>query len=490
MTSPKGKMASDNWPTKRVALASLHLDSKNPRLGREASARAPRDIVQYLFEHDKALEIAESIATRGYFPNEPLLVVKEKGQLVVVEGNRRLAALKALREPGLLEGASAKRVEKLSHRVGNPQSLASVPVTFAPNRRATDPQVAGRHTSTPVLPWQAENRASFILNKLSEGYSNQELSDDLGFSPADIQQARQTRAIADMARALDLPKEVQTQLERPRTKLFSTLERVFDSSVGRKYLKVKPDSDQGLRGTTTKEEFLRGFSRLVTDVALGKASSRTLNTNEDITKYFEAWPAADRPADKPGTFVPADIVEGKTPRSDRGLERQSSPTRSKQVSKTVIPREFKVRFGSDRLIDIRSELVRLKRDDFPNAGAVLLRAFFEIAVLDYLGRTGDLEVLTEKLKKLGKLRQGIPVLRDLRAEITRIAKAKLPAADATRVEKALKLDQAAPFSLDDLHSFVHQAKDFPGGRDIQQFWARTEPLFRLMLDHPIDQPTT
>jgi len=97
-------MATDSWPTTRRSVTSLHLDAKNPRLGRETLARAPREIIQYLFDHDKALEVAQSIAGRGYFPNEPLLAIKENDHHVVVEGNRRLAALKALREPGLLEG--------------------------------------------------------------------------------------------------------------------------------------------------------------------------------------------------------------------------------------------------------------------------------------------------------------------------------------------------------------------------------------------------
>ena len=92
----------------------------------------------------------------------------------------------------------------------------------------------------------------------------------------------------------------------------------------------------------------------------------------------------------------------------------------------------------------------------------------------------------EKLKDKRKLRQGIPVLRDLRTEIIRIARGKLEEADANRVEKALRPDVAAPFGLDDLHSFVHQAKDLPGGRDILQFWTRTEPLFRMMLEQHID----
>src|ERR1019366_8101000 len=103
-------MKTHGWPTSLRLVTSLHLDSKNPRIGRETSARAPREIVQYLFEHDKALEVAQSIATRGYFPNEPLLAVNEADQLVVVEGNRRLAALKALREPGLLEASFQRQI--------------------------------------------------------------------------------------------------------------------------------------------------------------------------------------------------------------------------------------------------------------------------------------------------------------------------------------------------------------------------------------------
>jgi hypothetical protein len=197
-------MATDSWPTTRRSVASLHLDAKNPRLGRETLTRAPRDIIQYLFDHDKALEVAQSIAGRGYFPNEPLLAINENDQYVVVEGNRRLAALKVLREPGLLEGPLQRQLERLSRQVEDPDEIATVPVTLAPSRRATDRQIAGRHVGTPVLAWQAENRASFILDKLAEGYTNDQLRDQLGFTLAHIQAARQTRAIADMARSIFL----------------------------------------------------------------------------------------------------------------------------------------------------------------------------------------------------------------------------------------------------------------------------------------------
>lgn len=429
------------------------------------------------------MEIAESIATRGFFPNEPLLAIKEDGRTIVIEGNRRLAALKTLREPGLLEGTYQRKVERLSRRMTDLQSIATVPITIAPNRRITDRQIAGRHIGRSVLPWTAENQASFILEKLGEGYDNDELRDELRFTLADIQKARQTRAVADMARSLDLPEEVKAKLDNPRAKIFSTLGRIFDSSVGRKYLHVETDAEHGLRGTTTRKEFIRGYTKLVIDVALGHQDSRTLNTNKLIELYFESWDAKDRPAKKRGSFVPSDIIQGTSIASPTRAKGPAKPSKkSKQESKTVLPRDLHIRFGNDRLIDIRRELVKLKRADFPNAGAVLLRVFFELAVIDFLERTNELPKIVSKLGGKGNLPFGVPTMKQLVPTITKIAKARLPRAEANRVEKAIKYDAAAPFTLSDLHAFVHQASDLPSDRDIWQFWLRTEPLFRLMLE--------
>ncbi|MDP2762738.1 MAG: hypothetical protein Q8O64_20450 [Sideroxyarcus sp.] len=386
----------------------------------------------------------------------------------------------------MLEGALERQVERLSRRIIDSDGIAKVPVVVAPSRRATDRQVAGRHVGTPVLAWQAENRASFILEKLDEGYDNQELFDELGFSVSDVQAARQTRAIADMARSLNLTDEVMAKLDNPRTKLFTTIERVIDSTVGRSFLKVEPDPDHGLRGTTTKQEFSRGFTKLVSDVALGKQSSRTLNTNDDIRKYFESWQANELPASKKGSFVPADLITGKAGSSKPAKTEQSTVAKKHvQVSTTVLPRDFKVRFGNDRLFDIRRELTKLKREDFPNAGAVLLRVFFELSVMHYLERSGDLAKLVQKLGGKGQLQYGAPTMKQLVPEITRIAKANLGKAEAAKIEKAIRYDAAAPFTLSDLHAFVHQQSDLPGARDIWQFWLRTEPLFRMMLEQDI-----
>ena len=149
----------------------------------------------------------------------------------------------------------------------------------------------------------------------------------------------------------------------------------------------------------------------------------------------------------------------------------------------MLPRDFKVRYGSDRLRDLRREMAKLNREEFPNAGAVLLRVFFELAVLDYLERTGQLPKIVTRIesKTKGRLPFGTPQLKQLVPDIIRIAKRKLSLAVAQKVEKAITYNPSAPFTISELHGFVHQ-DDFPSARDILQFWKRTEPLFRLMLE--------
>ena len=72
-------------------------------------------------------------------------------------------------------------------------------------------------------------------------------------------------------------------------------------------------------------------------------------------------------------------------------------------------------------------------------------------------------------------------MKQLVGKIVDIAKNQLNNEDAVKVEKALRPDPAAPFSINDLHAFVHNT-EFPTERDILQFWGRTEPLFRMMLE--------
>ncbi len=153
----------------------------------------------------------------------------------------------------------------------------------------------------------------------------------------------------------------------------------------------------------------------------------------------------------------------------------------------MLPKNLKASYTeSERIIDLTKELKRLKRKDFPNSGAVVLRVFFELVVFDYLTRAGKLEGITKTIEKKlkGKLPLGRPTLSQLSPELTKMAKEGLKREEAIEVEKALRRDRAAPFTLADLNSFIHGENSLPTERDIRQFWLRIEPLIRLMLEKP------
>lgn len=74
----------------------LDFDRANPRFPLQIARGPVEDLLQRFVRDERLLEIVESIGNHGFFPGEPLLVVPEGRRYRVVEGNRRLAALKLL----------------------------------------------------------------------------------------------------------------------------------------------------------------------------------------------------------------------------------------------------------------------------------------------------------------------------------------------------------------------------------------------------------
>ena len=137
-----------------------------------------------------------------------------------------------------------RQVERIS-READFEKIISVPVIIAPSRHETDRIIAGRHVGTPVLAWQAENRASFILSKLEEGYDNDQLKEELGFTNQDIHEARQTKVIAETVRAIDLPPEIKAKVEDPRAKLLVLLSAFLIHRSAKDFSRLSPTQITG-----------------------------------------------------------------------------------------------------------------------------------------------------------------------------------------------------------------------------------------------------
>lgn len=93
-------MAYVPLPIVDVKVADLHLDLSNYRIPSRPDDEAAA--LTYLFASEDVMEAALLILRDGYFDNEvPIVIEDGRGGHVVLEGNRRVGALKALRNPAI-----------------------------------------------------------------------------------------------------------------------------------------------------------------------------------------------------------------------------------------------------------------------------------------------------------------------------------------------------------------------------------------------------
>ncbi len=158
----------------------LLLDPKNPRL-----RRPPGQPILEQAELLKAMaaweldELIVSYAESGFWKHEPLLVVEEDGSSysgkIVVEGNRRLAALKCMRAFLRKENIPSRRITRVvnealqaSPGITEDSSLfTEVPFVTYANRGEVDAYLGFRHV-TGVKQWEPQEKATFIAHLIDD----------------------------------------------------------------------------------------------------------------------------------------------------------------------------------------------------------------------------------------------------------------------------------------------------------------------------------
>lgn len=93
--------------SEKVPVEFLDFDINNPRFTPDKGPASANDddIVLQLARSADLAELIQSISTSGYINIEPLIVLERNGRFAVLEGNRRLAAVKALRNDDLARKA-------------------------------------------------------------------------------------------------------------------------------------------------------------------------------------------------------------------------------------------------------------------------------------------------------------------------------------------------------------------------------------------------
>lgn len=159
---------TSKWPTIELdVLKEVHLDPKNVRL-EIADAKVEADIIEDLFVNEDALGLVEGICKIGYLTHETPVVLKRRGKYVMVEGNRRLAALKAIQNPMLVPDFQA-RISAQASVLPDRTALSKVRVMVAPNQTEADQLIAAIHTGNLRKAWSPSRQAAFFQAQIDSG---------------------------------------------------------------------------------------------------------------------------------------------------------------------------------------------------------------------------------------------------------------------------------------------------------------------------------
>jgi hypothetical protein len=186
-------MDLSSWKTGHVKVSGLDLDQMNPRIPGIANQRSTRDIVAALIDHEDVLGLAKSIVDfGGLYPSERLIAVDEQNEKVVVEGNRRLAALKLLHSPDLAPENHVERFRNLSNKI-DPHAIEKVEVVIAPSRAAAARLIVARHTGDSVKRWSPVQQARYIRTLVKPGHTIEEVAEDIKLTAGEIRVTKPVR---------------------------------------------------------------------------------------------------------------------------------------------------------------------------------------------------------------------------------------------------------------------------------------------------------
>lgn len=151
-------------PTANCPTSLLDFDYDNPRLttGDELGTYDEKSIICSLRDIAALDELIQSICTNGYLNLEPLIVLaEESGRFTVLEGNRRLAAIKLIKDRNLAKECKVSLPVNISNHVI--ESIQNVSVWRVEVRADAQAFIGFKHINGPHR-WDAYAKARFVAD--------------------------------------------------------------------------------------------------------------------------------------------------------------------------------------------------------------------------------------------------------------------------------------------------------------------------------------
>lgn len=445
---------------REILVSDLLLDRENPRLP-EQTSQLGTILAMVSVQKEKLAVLAEDIVARGINTSELLIVMpagEEQIQYVVLEGNRRLAALKLLATPELLTDATPnvapealkRRFRELSKKF---QAAPIVSLSCAVNRtrEEADPWIKLRHTGenkgAGIVRWRGREVAAYTA-RLSG------------------RKAPHLQVLDFVTQSGRLSEGAVAQLDRIS---ITNLERLINTPYVKDKLGIEVEGDQVVT-KFSDEEVLKGLVRLVEDIALNKINVSDIRTAPQRRDYINRFAKQDLPdISTPTSSVPRRLQDelvgmpSDSPETTESSERKKSNPAS-TTRATLIPKACVLTIDVLRIKNIFRELKRLNVEKFPNAAAVLLRVFLELSIDEFIN-CNNVKVngkpVSKNDKLANKLTQTCQYLEDNQLmDVQRL----------TPVRKIASDTHFLAASIPTFHAYVHNPYFSPHVQDLKAGW--------------------
>lgn len=156
-----------------IPLNHLFLDDQNPRLPKSLQGSSEKEILEYMLLDASLIELMLAIGKNDFFPGEQLLVVKDSGDnYKVIEGNRRLSAVKLLSNPELVSVQKSKIQQAIDEAEYKPKEI---PCLIFETEAEIHNYLGYRHI-TGIKEWKLLEKARYLFELWQNQYKESDLN--------------------------------------------------------------------------------------------------------------------------------------------------------------------------------------------------------------------------------------------------------------------------------------------------------------------------
>jgi ParB-like chromosome segregation protein Spo0J len=258
-----------------LPISSLRFDPQNPRIVEYLGEKPTQDQMEsLLLDAMKAVELIPSFVENGYIPYEPL-VVREKGKThEVIEGNRRLAALKAMQK----SDEDQVKTAFITHKLDKAPCLV-----FKGDDKQLLAYLGLRHLSK-TKDWEASAKGAFVERVLNAGYDLNQASRLTSTSTSALRLILLTRRMFEQAR--DLGFELDSRGAESET-FFWHLGDTIRRTKAKIYLSLEEAEDPLEKPTYDESKFENLVTWLYGDSRKGRDQGRVINSIRDIKRLVD-----------------------------------------------------------------------------------------------------------------------------------------------------------------------------------------------------------